>query len=685
MKHEALCINTLRMLSVDMVEAARSGHPGLPLGAAAMAHVLWSRFLKHNPRNPLWPDRDRFVFSPGHGSALLYSLLHLAGYDLTLDDLKRFRQWGSRTPGHPEYGHTPGVECTTGPLGQGFAMAVGMAAAERWLAARFNREGHDVVDHHTYALVSDGDLMEGVAAEAASLAGHLRLGKLICLYDDNGMTLSGETRLCFTENVGQRFEAYGWHVARVEDGNDTDGVAAAIAEAREERERPSLLCCRTTIAFGSPGKQNTFHAHGSPLGPDETAATRKNLGWPTEQDFHVPAEAAAVYREAALRGAAREEAWKALMDSYAKKHPDLAALWRTQMDGALPEGWEEALPAFEPDPKGMATRVAGGRVLESLAQAVSFLVGGSGDLDPSTNTATRGRGSFQPEGTGGDGVQGAVPGTWSYGGANVAFGVREHAMAAMCNGMALHGGIIPYAATFLVFSDYMRPAMRLSALMGRRVVYVFTHDSISVGEDGPTHQPVEQAAGLRAVPNLAVIRPADANETSEAWRAALKRTQGPTALLLSRQSLPVLDRSGLAPAAGLHRGAYVLADPPSWKPEIIIIASGSEVHLALGAFEALVARGTAVRVVSMPSWELFEEQPESYRREVLPPEVKGRLAVEAGSGLGWHRYAGTEGRVLSVERFGASAPGPVVMEKLGMTVDSIVAAAGAILGTDRTA
>jgi len=679
MNIDELCVNTIRMLSVDAIQKAGSGHPGLPMGAAAMAYVLWTKFMKHSPGNPLWPDRDRFVLSAGHGSAMLYSLLHLTGYEVTMDDLKQFRQWGSRTPGHPELGITPGVECTAGPLGQGFAMGVGLAMAERFLASRFNRDGYEIVNHFTYAIVSDGDLMEGVASEAASLAGHLKLGKLIYLFDNNRITLSGETKLMFTEDVIGRFEACGWHVEDVEDGNDLEAVKKALSLSREESHRPSLICVRTRIGYGSPNKQDTFGVHGSPLGAEEVAATKKNLGWPLEPQFHVPEEALENFGKAVPAGVEDELRWRALMKSYGEKYPDLAGLWSAAVEGALPDGWDKDIPEFGPDTKGIATRVAGGRIMNAIAAHVPFLVGGSGDLDPSTKTVLDGRGSFQCPGTGSESVQGAVSGAWGYGGANIAFGIREHAMAALCNGMALHGGVIPYGSTFLVFCDYMRPAIRLAALMGSRVIYLFTHDSVGVGEDGPTHQPVEQMASLRVIPNMVVIRPADANETAEAWKAAMKRLKGPVAIVLSRQKLPVLDRKKFAPAAGLQKGAYVLSDSGGKGPEIILIATGSEVHVALRASGELLSEGIPARVVSMPSWELFEKQPEEYRNQVLPPEVKKRICIEAGSSQGWHKYAGPEGVMVCIDRFGASAPGDEVLKRFGFTSENIVEKARSLL------
>jgi transketolase len=672
---DQLCINTIRMLAVDMVEKANSGHPGMPLGAAPMAYVLWDRYLRFNPDNPLWPDRDRFVLSAGHGSALLYALLHLTGYALSLDEIRRFRQWGSMTPGHPERNETPGVEVTTGPLGQGFVNGVGMAVAERFLAARFNRSGYDIVNHFTYAICGDGDLMEGIASEAASLAGHLRLGKLVYLYDNNHISLAASTRTTFTEDVGKRFAAYGWHVQKVEDGNALDLLDGAIRVARDETERPSLIIVTTHIGYGSPHKQDSFEAHGSPLGPEETKATKKNLGWPEEPPFLIPDEAGAHLRQAVDRGRELESAWRGKLDAYARDFPALAREWALFMSGEVPDGWERDIPVYTSDHKAMATRSAGGEAINAIARHVANLVGGSADLDPSTKTSLTGRGSFQPPGSGDDAVQGSEKGEWSYASPNISFGVREHAMGGVLNGMAAHGGLYPFGSTFLIFSDYMRPAIRLAALSRLHVVYVFTHDSVALGEDGPTHQPIEQLASLRAMPNLTLIRPADANEAAEAWKAALSQTGGPVALVMTRQNLPVIDRRKYAPAEGVQRGAYVLADPPEGGPEIILLATGSELHPALEAYEILTADGIRTRVVSFPSWELFDEQPEEYRLGVLPPEVPARVSIEAAASTGWHRYVGTRGIVIGIDRFGSSAPGNVNLEKFGFTAGAIVEAA----------
>lgn len=675
---DELCLNALRFLSVDAVQKANSGHPGLPLGAAAMAYVLWTRFLKHHPANPEWIDRDRFVLSAGHGSMLLYSLLHLSGYALTLGQIKRFRQWGSITPGHPERRHTPGVEVSTGPLGQGFANGVGMAMAEAHLAARYNRPGFNIVDHRTWGIVSDGDLMEGVAAEAASLAGHLHLGKLIYLYDDNRVTLSAGTPMAFTEDRARRFAAYGWHTEEVRDGNDLVCIEQALSNALAETTRPSLILVSTHIGFGSP-RQDSFEAHGAPLGVDDVRRTKEALGWPVEPVFFIPEAVRNHFHAVAAQGREAEIAWNARFDAYAAAHPALAKEMRERMAGELPAGWDADIPRFPADPKGMATRVASGKVMNAIAGKLPTLFGGSADLDPSTHTALKGWGDFQASAAAPADIQGASGGGWSPAGRNLHFGVREHAMGAIMNGLAAHSGILPFGATFLVFSDYMRPPMRLAALMGLHVIYVFTHDSVAVGEDGPTHQPVEQLAGLRAMPRLVVIRPADANETAVAWRVALAMPDRPVALVLSRQSVPTLDRAMFAEAEGLRRGAYILAEAPNGKADLILIASGSEVPMIALAREKLLQTGTRVRVVSMPSWELFEEQPRDYRDAVLPPSVGARLAVEAGASLGWHRYVGDGGDVLAVDRFGASAPGEVMMQEYGFNVDNVCRRAMALL------
>ncbi len=650
---DTLCINTIRTLSMDAVEKANSGHPGAPMGLAPAAYVLWTKFLNHNPKNPAWLDRDRFILSCGHASALLYSLLHLTGYAVSLEDLKNFRQWGSNTPGHPEFGHTPGVETTTGPLGQGMANAVGMAMAERHLAACFNWPGHDIVDHYTYVMCGDGDMMEGVASEAASMAGHLGLSKLICLYDDNDISIEGSTDIAFTEDVGRRFEAYGWHVQEVGDGNDVSAIAKAVESARAETKKPSLIKIKTQIAFGSPNKQGTADAHGSPLGEEEVRLTKKNLGWPEKMAFYIPEDALAVFRKAIDKGAAAENNWQTKFSAYTKAQPDLAGKWADAFSGYLSDGWDAEIPRFKAGDPPMATRAASGKVLNAIAKNLPTLMGGSSDLAPSNKTYLDGTAEFQKG---------------CYEGRNIRFGVREHAMGAVMSGMFLHNGIRPYGGTFLVFSDYMRPAIRVAAIMNLPVIYVFTHDSIAVGEDGPTHQPVEHTAALRAIPNLTVIRPADAIETAQAWRQALKTNNGPVALLLSRQKLPILENSN--GENGLSKGAYVLSDAPG-KPDIILIATGSEVHVCLGAKDILAEKGVSARVVSMPSWELFDKTPQPYRDRVLLPEVKTRLAVEAGIPMGWEKYVGSEGAIIGIEGYGASAPGKTVLEKFGFTAANI--------------
>ncbi len=645
---DQLCVNTLRFLAVDMVEAANSGHPGMPLGAAPMAHVIWSRFLNHNPHNPDWFNRDRFILSPGHGSTLLYGLLHLHGYDLTLDELRNFRQWGSKTPGHPEYGLTPGVECTTGPLGQGFAMGVGMAMAERFMAEKYNRNGFNIIDHYTYALVSDGDLMEGVSYEAASLAGLWGLGKLIYLYDSNRISIEGSTDLSFTENVESKFDAQGWQVLKVDDCKDLDAIEEGISLARLETDRPSLVIIRTNIGFGSP-KQDDASSHGAPLGPEAVKATREKLQWPAEPLFHIPEEVSDFHTERLESLKSRESEWNHLLEAYASEHMELANSLREVMSGELPEGWQKDLPIFSIDEGPLATRSASGQALNGLAKKIDNFMGGSADLSPSNKTVLAGKEKF------------GLDENW---GPNIHFGVREHAMAAICNGAALHGGVVPYAGTFLVFADYMRPALRLAALMQTKTIFIFTHDSIGVGEDGPTHQPIEHIMTLRAIPGLTVLRPADANETALAWKTALE-SDGPVALLLSRQKLPV--QNPVSQTDAFSRGAYILS-ASSAIPEIILIATGSEVNLAIESKAALENDGLSVRVVSMPSWELFEKQPENYRRNLLLNDVP-KLAIEAGITQGWRKYADD---VIGLDHFGASAPGPVVFEKLGFTVDNIV-------------
>lgn len=664
---DELCVNTIRILSAECVEKAKSGHPGMPMGASGMAYVLWTRFLRHNPSNPVWFNRDRFVLSAGHGSMLLYSLLHLTGYDLSLDDLKNFRQWQSKTPGHPEYGLTPGVETTTGPLGQGLANGVGMAMAECYLAARFNRPAFEILNHFTYGIVSDGDLMEGVSHEAASLAGHLKLGKLIYLYDDNHISIEGSTDLAFTEDRLSRFKAYDWHTEYVEDGNDLDAIESAIIRAQEETERPSLIAVRTHIGFGSPNKQDTAAAHGSPLGEEELVLTKRNLGWPEEPAFYIPEKARDNFRQAVSNGRAMEQEWRSLFENYKQTYPEMAAVWDKLVEGELLEGWERSIPSFPADEKGMATRTASGKVLNDMAPFLLNLIGGSADLAPSNMTLLKESDDFQ---------------AGNYVGRNIRFGVREHVMGSILNGLSLHGGLVPYGGTFLIFSDYMRPPIRLAALMGLQVIYVFTHDSIGLGEDGPTHQPIEQLAALRAIPNLTVIRPCDANETAEAWRMALKRKDGPVALALTRQNVPTLDREIYAPAESLSLGAYVLKEAGDSGPEAILIASGSEVTIALEAAEKLEEDGVKTRVVSMPSWEVFEQQSADYRERVFPDGVKARVAIEAGISQGWHRYVGQAGEVVGIDHFGASAPFNVLYEQFGLTPDCVVEAAKRILNRE---
>ncbi len=656
---DRLAVNTIRTLSIDAVEAARSGHPGLPLGAAPMAYVLWQRHLKHDPGDPAWPDRDRFVLSAGHGSMLLYSLLHLTGYPVSLDDVRSFRQWGSLTPGHPEGHLTPGVEATTGPLGQGCGVAAGMAIAERMLASRYNRGGAGLVDHHVYALVSDGDLMEGVASEAASLAGHLRLGKLIFLYDSNDVSLDGPTSMAFTEDVAARFRAYGWQVLSVEDGDeDLASIDAALAAAKADAVRPSLVVVRTTIGFGSPNKSGSCESHGAPLGEEETRLTKEALGWNTDAAFHVPADARERFAAGVRRGRKENAAWRERLEGLEREEPALAGEWRRAQGGRLPEGWDAGLPLWDAGDK-LATRVASGRALQALAENIPWIAGGDADLSGSTKSRIESADDF-------DGQTGA--------GRNLHFGVREHAMGAICNGMAYHGGIRPYAATFLQFADYMRPTLRLAAMDGLPVVYVWTHDSIGLGEDGPTHQPVEHVTSLRAIPGLHVVRPADANEAAAAWRHAIARNGAPTALILTRQGVPVLPGTREKALQGVARGAYVLSEADGGTPHAIVIATGSEVSLALDAQRALAAEGVAVRVVSMPCWEAFDAQPADYRESVLPREIRARVSVEAGTTLAWRRYVGDAGRSIGVDRFGASAPGAVVMEKLGVTAASVAGA-----------
>ena len=649
---------------MDGVQKANSGHPGMPMGAAPMAYVLWTRFLRHNPRNPHWPDRDRFILSAGHGSMLLYSLLHLTGYDLPLDELKQFRQWGSKTPGHPENLLVEGIEMTTGPLGQGFATGVGMAMAQKYLAARFNRPGHELLDYRIHGIVSDGDLMEGVSHEAASLAGHLALDNIVYLYDDNHISIEGSTDLAFTEDAGKRFEAYGWFVQRLSDGNDLAAIDQALRAAQSAKGKPSIIMVRTHIAYGAPHAQDTAEAHGAPLGEEEVKLTKQAYGWPVEPKFHIPDEALAHFREAIERGARAEAEWQARRNAYQQALPDLAPEWQRFERGELPQGWAAKIPSFKATDGPMATRQASGKVLAAIAPSLPELIGGSADLAPSTNTYVKGLGDFSKT---------------NYGGRNLHFGVREHAMGSILNGMAL-SGLVPYGGTFMIFSDYARPAVRLAALMEAHSIFVFTHDSIFLGEDGPTHQPIEHLPALRAILNLMLIRPADANETAVAWRVAIEHRGGPVALALTRQVLPVIDRSKYASAEGLTRGGYILADAPAKSPKIILIASGSEVAVALEAFEKLAAEGIAARVVSLPSWDIFEKQPQAYKDEVLPPDVTARLAIEAAAPLGWDRYVGPKGAVIGMTRYGASAPYKVLADKFGFTAANVVQRAKEQLG-----
>jgi len=660
-----LAVNTIRFLAADGVQQANSGHPGLPMGTAPMAYAVWTHHLRHNPANPAWANRDRFVLSGGHGSMLLYSLAYLTGYDLPLDELKRFRQWGSLTPGHPEYGLTPGVDATTGPLGQGFSNGVGMAIAEAHLAALYNRPGHAIIDHYTYAIVTDGDLMEGVASEAASLAGHLSLGKLIYLYDDNRISIEGSTEIAFTEDRAKRFEAYGWHVQKVADGLDVAAIDQAIQAAKQD-PRPSIIVVRNIIGYGLPTRQGTAKAHGEPPGDKELNAAKDNLGWPQEPRFYVPDEALAFFRQAVVRGAEQEATWQQKFAAYGAEYPELAAELERRLAGQLPDGWADGLPEFPADAKGLASRASSGKVLNAIADKLPDLMGGSADLAPSTLTWINNSPAFAPD----------CPE-----GRNIHFGVREHGMGAVTNGMAYHGGVIPFDSTFFVFSDYMRPVLRVAALSHLHRISVFTHDSIGVGEDGPTHQPIEHLAALRSIPNVIDLRPADANEVREAWIVAIESQHRPSALVLTRQNLPTLDRTAgaYAPASGLRKGAYVLKDHGTGQPQIILMASGSEVSLIVEAGKRLAEQGVAVRLVSVPSWRLFDEQDQDYKDAVLPPDVTARLAVEAGVSLGWHRWVGSHGRVLGLDRYGASAPAATVFEQLGFTVDNVEKVAADLL------
>ncbi len=671
MNADQLNINTIRMLSIDAIQKANSGHPGLPMGAASMAYVLWTRFLKHNPQNPKWYDRDRFVLSAGHGSMLLYSLLYLTGYDVPMEQIKQFRQWGSITPGHPESQLTPGVEVTTGPLGQGFANGVGMAIAEAHLGARFNQKGFNIVNHFTYGIVSDDDLMEGVASEAASLAGHLKLGKLIYLYDNNHITLSAATSLTFTEDCAKRFEAYGWHTQIIEEANNVEAVHTAILKAREQTEQPSLILIKSHIGFGSPHKQDTYEAHGSPLGAEEVKLSKQTLEWPIKPDFYVPRKSLSYFRKAIAKGQALEKKWQLLLNAYTKKYPKLANELQDLISGNLKKDWNVNIPFFPTDNKGIATRDASSQVMQVISVAVPGFMGGSADLNPSTKTALKNYGNFENTNTDQGDLQGKIEGSWDYSGRNLFFGVREHAMSAIANGLATFKGIIPFVSTFLIFSDYLRPTIRLAALMKIQMIYVFTHDSIGLGEDGPTHQPVEQLASLRAIPRLIVIRPADANETAVAWQLAIETFHHPIALILTRQAVPTLNRTCYASASQLSRGAYILADPSKAKPVLILIATGSEVQLIVKAQKKLEKQKIHVRIVSMPSWELFEAQSKKYRDRVLPSSIPLRIAIEAGVAQGWERYVGSYGEVISIEKFGASAAGELIMKKYGFSVENI--------------
>ncbi|MEX2571547.1 MAG: transketolase [Gemmatimonadota bacterium] len=661
---DELCINTIRTLSMDAVQRANSGHPGTPMALAPLAYVLWTRHLRHNPANPGWVDRDRFILSAGHASMLLYSLLYLAGYELTLDDIRNFRQWASPTPGHPEYGMTPGVETTTGPLGQGLSNAVGMAMAEARLATLYNRPGHEIVDHFTYAICSDGDLMEGVASEAASLAGHLGLGKLICFWDDNSITIEGATDLAFSEDPLARFEAYGWHTLKVEDGNDLEAIDRAIRAAQAD-DRPTMIGVRTIIGYGSPNKAGSEAAHGAPLGEEEIALTKESLGWEWTEPFHVPEEVLGRMRSQLNRGRELEEDWQARLAKYGEEESKAAESLKAALARTLPEGWDADVPRFAPGDKPIATRAASGKVLNAIARHVPWIIGGSADLAGSNNTLLEGEESFSAD---------------NYTGRNLHFGVREHAMGSVMNGMTLHGGVRPYGGTFLIFSDYMRPPIRLAALMQQPTIYVFTHDSVGLGEDGPTHQPIEQLAALRAIPGLIDLRPADPAETAEAWRFIMEYDQGPAFLALTRQSVPHLDRERYAGADGLRRGAYVLAREEAGDARLILMASGSEVSLALDAREALEADGVATRVVSMPSWVLFERQSRDYQESVLPSGITARVAIEAASPMGWHRWVGPGGDIIGISRFGESAPAKRVFQELGFSTENVVRRSRVVLG-----
>ncbi len=660
---EQLAINTIRFLAIDGVQKANSGHPGMPMGCAPIAYSLYSKIMKHNPANPKWINRDRFILSAGHGSMLLYSILHLCGYGVSLNELKNFRQWGSITPGHPEFGLTPGVETTTGPLGQGFSNAVGMAIAQAYLASMFNKDDIKLIDHFIYGICSDGELMEGISHESASLAGHLKLGKLIFFYDDNKITIDGSTSLAFSEDISKRFDAYGWHVQTVVDVNDVASLEAAVTNAQSVSDKPSLIITKTHIGFGSPNKQDSSDAHGSPLGEAEIKLTKQNLGWQEEAAFFIPDEVKEYFKQVQVNGKSVEEEWNRKFLDYQKKYPEEAKLFSEVMHGEFGNEWKSKLPVFEDDGKKMATRAASGKVINSIASSLPTLIGGSADLAPSNNTFLKDYKTFSSE---------------NYSGRNFHFGIREHGMAGVMNGMAIYGGVIPYGATFLVFSDYLRPSIRLASISKIKPIYIFTHDSIGLGEDGPTHQPVEHLASLRAIPGLVVIRPADANETSAAWSAAIELKGSPVALILTRQGLPILDQKKYPSAENLLKGAYILKDPNS-KPDLILMASGSEVSLALNASERLEAAGRKVRVVSFPSWELFEMQSGKYKNTVLPPNVKKRISIEAGASQGWQKYIGDEGVSISMESFGASAPVEILLEKFGFTVENILEHANKIL------
>jgi transketolase len=664
MSIDELCVNTIRILAMDAIQKANSGHPGAPLGMAPMAYVLWDRFLKHNPREPRWINRDRFILSPGHASTLLYSLLYLTGYDLSLDELIKFRQWGSKTPGHPEYGLTPGVESTTGPLGQGFSNGIGMAIAEKWLAEKYNRPGYNIIDHYTYAVVSDGDMMEGITSEAASLAGTLELGKIIYLYDDNDISIEGSTDITFKEDVALRFKAYGWQVIGPVDGNDINAINNAIKEAQAETRLPSLIICKTIIGCGSPNKQGKCSSHGEPLGINEVALTRTKLNWQYSEPFKIPEEALNHFRKAIEKGIIVQDKWQKEFDSYKQAYPDEYKQLTDDLNSVLPQAWDEGLDTlFKDSSLTLATREASGQVINMIAPKINSLVGGSADLSPSTKTTIKDAKSFASH---------------CYSGRNFHFGIREHAMGAIANGITLHGGLIPFVSTFLVFYDYMRASVRMSAFMKQGVIFVYSHDSIGVGEDGPTHQPIEQLAGLRTVPDLVTIRPADATETVEAWRIAIKNRNNPTALIFTRQKLPVIDRTLTAPASGVRNGGYILWQS-SDTPDIILIATGSEVHIALEAGRLLNQQGIEVRVVSLPSWELFEAQSAEYRESVLPRNIKARISIEAGVTFGWERYVGTEGIAIGIDRFGASAPYSVLYQQFGLTADRVISEAHKLL------